>query len=243
MKSENRPKIKFDGKEYDMYQATQMQRKLERTIRYWKRREMGEMDTDKKTVITARLRRLHQKYKAFSKAAGLPEQRERMQVYQPEKNEETLANTAERSILNSGAISGALNPLGARAQHHAEQYYESVRKMTSDVAHIARNTGYTEQQIQDIKNYVFYETHVLDDDKIARFDASYEMAESWQRLIDGKAVQPHDLTLLMHESMERELVLQGYTQDEAHIMTSAIYNYAKEAYEYYDKIGAYRKKE
>lgn len=80
MKSKNRPKTKFDGKEYDTYQATQMQRTIERNIRYWKRREMGEMDADKKTAITARLRRLHKKYKEFSKAAGLPEQRERMQV-------------------------------------------------------------------------------------------------------------------------------------------------------------------
>lgn len=80
MKPENMKKIEFDGKKYDMYQATQEQRRIERTIRYWKRREMGEMDEAKKTAITARLRRLHAKYKAFSKAAGLPEQRERMQV-------------------------------------------------------------------------------------------------------------------------------------------------------------------
>lgn len=80
MKSKNRPIVEFDGKKYDMYQATQEQRRIERTIRYWKRREMGEMDEAKKTAITVRLRRLHQKYKAFSKAAGLPEQRDRMQV-------------------------------------------------------------------------------------------------------------------------------------------------------------------
>lgn len=72
--------MKFDGKEYSTYEATQEQRRIERAIRYWKRREIGEMDESKKMAITARLRRLHAKYKAFSKAAGLPEQRERMRV-------------------------------------------------------------------------------------------------------------------------------------------------------------------
>lgn len=80
MKPENMKKIEFDGEKYDMYQATQEQRRIERAIRYWKRREMGEMDADKKTAITARLRRLHKKYKDFSKAAGLPTQPERMKV-------------------------------------------------------------------------------------------------------------------------------------------------------------------
>ena len=33
MKPENRPKIVFEGQEYDDYQATQKQREIERTIR------------------------------------------------------------------------------------------------------------------------------------------------------------------------------------------------------------------
>ena len=33
MKPENRPKTVFDGREYDDYQATQMQRRIERTSR------------------------------------------------------------------------------------------------------------------------------------------------------------------------------------------------------------------
>lgn len=38
--------------------------------------------------------------------------------------------------------------------------------------------------------------------------------------------------------MERKLMMQGLTQEEAHIITSCKYNYAKEAYKYYHgKIG------
>ena len=60
-----------------------------------------------------------------------------------------------------------------------------------------------------------------------------EMAQSWQRLIDGKDIQPHDITLLQHEIMEKELMDAGYTQDAAHTLTSHKFNYAEEAYKYY----------
>lgn len=83
MKPENRPKIKFEGREYDDYQATQKQRQIERTIRKLKRRKASFEAaglTEDAQATNIRLRRLNQEYKAFSKAAGLPEQRERMKV-------------------------------------------------------------------------------------------------------------------------------------------------------------------
>jgi len=45
----------------------------------------------------------------------------------------------------------------------------------------------------------------------------------------------HDITLLHHEVMERNLVEKGYSQDEAHTMTSMKHNYKREADVYYDK--------
>lgn len=83
MKPESRPKIQFEGREYDDYQATQQQRKIERTIRKLKRRKVAFEAaglTEDAQAANIRLRRLNQEYKAFSKAAGLPEQRERMKV-------------------------------------------------------------------------------------------------------------------------------------------------------------------
>lgn len=83
MKPENRPKIKFEDREYDDYQATQKQRQIERTIRKLKRRkaafEAAGLTKDAQST-NIRLRRLNQEYKAFSSSAGLPEQRERMDV-------------------------------------------------------------------------------------------------------------------------------------------------------------------
>lgn len=73
----------FHGKKYSAYEATQMQRKIERTIRKLKRKKTGYnaagLENDEQAV-NIRIQRLSRQYKAFSKAAGLPEQRERMKV-------------------------------------------------------------------------------------------------------------------------------------------------------------------
>lgn len=82
MKGENR-KFTFEGKEYDGYTATQTQRQIERTIRKLKREQTAFKAaglTDDYQAVTARIRRLNAEYKAFSEAAGLPLQRERMKV-------------------------------------------------------------------------------------------------------------------------------------------------------------------
>ena len=82
MKGENR-KFKFDGQEYDGYAATQEQRSIERTIRKLKREETAYNAAglhNKELAVSIRIKRLSAKYKAFSRVAGLPEQRERMKV-------------------------------------------------------------------------------------------------------------------------------------------------------------------
>lgn len=73
----------FDGKKYTAYEATQMQRRVEREARKLKREKAAYKAAGlrkEEQVVNIRLRRLNAKYKAFSKAAGLPEQRERMKV-------------------------------------------------------------------------------------------------------------------------------------------------------------------
>lgn len=73
----------FEGKTYTAYEATQEQRKVERTIRKLKREKTAYNAaglTDEEQAVNIKLRRLNAKYKEFSKAARLPEQRERMKV-------------------------------------------------------------------------------------------------------------------------------------------------------------------
>ena len=73
----------FDGKTYTAYEATQMQRRIERQIIKQKRfvtayKSSGQMDEYRATK--AKLTRLNAKYKAFSEAAKLPLQWERTKV-------------------------------------------------------------------------------------------------------------------------------------------------------------------
>ncbi len=73
----------FDGKTYTAYEATQMQRRVEREVRKLKREKAAYKAAglhEEEQAVNIRLRRLNAKYRAFSAAAGLPEQRERMKV-------------------------------------------------------------------------------------------------------------------------------------------------------------------
>ena len=79
--------VDFEGKHYTAYEATQKQRQIERTVRRLKREQAAYKAAGLKEdaqAVTARIRRLNAEYKAFSEAAGLPLQRERMQVQYPE---------------------------------------------------------------------------------------------------------------------------------------------------------------
>lgn len=152
----------------------------------------------------------------------------------------TVAMEGESDIIKAGAISGARNPYGEAADEHAKRYYGLVRKMTTDVEKIAKNTGYSINEIKEIKEFIFMTKHDLGGKEPEYFRPDYMMAESWRRLIDGKP-EPHDLTLIKHEIMEKQLMSKGMTQEEAHLFTSQKYNYGKEANEFYGKIKKYKK--
>lgn len=74
----------FDGKTYTAYEATQMQRRIERQIRAQKKLRNAYKEaglSEDATAANIKLRRLNAEYSRFCKAAGLPEQRERTKVY------------------------------------------------------------------------------------------------------------------------------------------------------------------
>ena len=73
----------FDGKKYTAYEATQMQRRVERQIIKQKRfvtAYKASEQTDEYRAAKVKLARLNSKYKAFSEAAKLPLQWERTKV-------------------------------------------------------------------------------------------------------------------------------------------------------------------
>ena len=91
----------FDGKGYTAYEATQMQRRIERTIRKLKREKSAYKAAglhEDEAAVNIRLRRLNAKYKAFSAEAGLPEQPERMKVLYQDNAASKTASSTETSI-------------------------------------------------------------------------------------------------------------------------------------------------
>jgi SPP1 gp7 family putative phage head morphogenesis protein len=151
-----------------------------------------------------------------------------------------LENNEKSSTISSGAVSGARNPLGKKAKEHANRYYGLVRSMKTDVAKISKATGISEEDVQSVKNFIFLDKHDLGGKELEYFEPDYMMAESWQRLVEGKP-EKHDITLLKHEIMEKRLMEEGLSQEEAHLRTSQKYNYSKEAGEYYAKVEKYKK--
>ena len=75
--------IEYNGKSYNLYQATQKQRQIETAIRKTKRELIGYNASELKdefSKASIKLQRQKQYYKDFSKAADLPLQNERHQV-------------------------------------------------------------------------------------------------------------------------------------------------------------------
>lgn len=82
-REDNQKGVTVEGRHYTGYETTQMQRKLERAIRARKRRVIVDEaagDEEKLSQDKTRLTLLHQRYREFSKAAGLKTQYERTEV-------------------------------------------------------------------------------------------------------------------------------------------------------------------
>ncbi|EPY2285330.1 minor capsid protein [Clostridium sp. FAM 1755] len=149
--------------------------------------------------------------------------------------------TIEDVFKTSGALSGALtsknDPDFKRRDKHAGEYYESVRRRNSkeEILAIAKNTGLNPKTIEKVYNHVFINKYVLDQG-YGNFSPDYDMAQSWQRLREGKNIQEHDLIMLKHERLEYELMCR-YNKKyiEAHRLTEKKYNYARALMEYLKK--------
>lgn len=112
--------------------------------------------------------------------------------------------------------------------------------MKTDTDKIARNTGRTIDEIQKIKNYLFIDKSLYDENlgEWRRFDPDCAIAQSWQRLLDGKNIQQHDLTLLAHELYEIKLREDNpdVSYREAHMKAQGLFDYRKESEIYYGNL-------
>lgn len=136
------------------------------------------------------------------------------------------------------------DPMGEKRDAHADRYYKAVRQRDKEleIRTISQNTGFREKDIERIYAHIFINSHLFLDGQIERFDLSHDMANSWARLREGKKIYPHDITLLEHEMYELIVVENDQVPYEiAHEETEKVYNCAKEATDFNDKVNKDKK--
>ena len=127
-----------------------------------------------------------------------------------------------------------------RMNVHATMFYDQIRKRKSDIETIAKNTGFNVEDVRKIKEHIFFNEYDLGDETPSRFDPLYDIAVSWQRLIDGNNIKQMDVVLLHHELMEYELMeQQGMGYRDAHHMAEQVYDYSKFVKELDEKEGLF----
>lgn len=236
--------IEYNGRSKTRYGWKQTQRALERAVKT----ELQKANMCKAAGLTRRADEHTQKAKTYRAAyddlcakTGLEPRYERMRVYAPsgmktvDKNGKSGIIDSERGLhMNTGGIldNGALNPDKEEdfeaAQKHAMLYYDEIRGRKSDIAAIAKNTNWDEKDIETVKNHIFINRYDLGGDEMERFYPHYDIAVSWQNLIDGKKIEEKDIMLLKHELYEYRLMTEknmGYR--EAHKIAESEYNYSE----------------
>lgn len=150
---------------------------------------------------------------------------------QPDKNASkdtlnTLDNSGKSDIIKAGGYSGAKKTEGWRGRH-GEQMYEEIRHRSTDVKHISESTPFKESAVEEIKQHMFFKEHKFADGTMKRFDSSFEQAQAWDRLSQGKGTAT-DLILLKHEYVElTQMRLHGYDYETAHARANEKYDWAK----------------
>lgn len=131
MRQKNETGISFRGKHYTGYEATQRQRRLERAIRAQMRKiliDKATGDAERLETDQIKLQLLQQDYKAFSNAAGLRTQHERLEKVGFAWKEATESRKAAESHYREWSKSiGADNSIKTLAEYYDVKYNDSPR--------------------------------------------------------------------------------------------------------------------
>ena len=143
----------------------------------------------------------------------------------------TVVKSKYSGIMTSGARITDL--FSDEAEEFAKMYYREIQSFSTDTRKIAKNLGKSEKEIKQIKQYLF-ETG---------FDPDCAIAQSWQRLMNGKNIKSHDRTLIEHELLEMRIKRENPEIEhwKAHEIATRKYNYQKEAEEYYGNLKKHKK--
>lgn len=168
--------------------------------------------------------------------------RGRKQIVPPTRRREVQKNL-ERAAKNGKIISGGriLDPNTDEANQWAQNYYAEIRKKSTDYIKIAKRLGYEESEIKRIKDYLFSDTPRYQDPitgKMKPFDPDAAIAQSWQRVAEGKEYYEHDVILFKHEMLEMKIKRENpnISHYEAHDLATKQYNYREASEKFYDNI-------
>lgn len=223
------PEVPDVDKAVGTYKAEQRQRELERKIRKWKRKAEGSLSPENVSFANEKVRQYQKELRIH-----LDKNPELRREYNREKTRGIPDNPKSFKATGGKYDRGTVEWI-LRRDDEAESYYDAMRSTNDDVRAIAKSVGWTEYSIARIKQHVFLNKHILDDG-IRRFDADYNMAVAWQRLINGDYLD-RDIMLLKHEYLE-SVVEKKYnlTYREAHDRTTLKHDWngllEKEAGEY-----------
>lgn len=127
-RQDNETGVTFDGKHYTMYEATQRQRKFERTIRNQKRKILiDEILGDKEKLQNDQIKlvRLRSEYARFSKGVGLPMQHTRMEKAGfTWKHDKAAEKTANEYVSKEGTVANEASPRMTKKTNFAVNWAE-----------------------------------------------------------------------------------------------------------------------
>ncbi len=162
------------------------------------------------------------------------------QQHDPTHQHESGDQTGHEGDMFTG---GSIRPRDdVQAWDWAEDAYDHFRSDDTDIAQIADHlsdverpdgrTGFSADEIAQIKRHLMEEEHPLDDYNGAtverQFDADPDIAEAWIRLREGRPLES-DLVLLEHELTESNYFHEhpGATYREAHEFANRSHNWAQ----------------
>lgn len=125
----NEPKYEYNGKKLTAYEASQLQRKMERGIRRWKRENTAMKAAGQDTTESAvKLRQARERLKDFLNQTGLKRQSAREQVNGFGRSEVSTASAAAREYYDVWSKSMNINDsIKTLANYYEVKYTDSPR--------------------------------------------------------------------------------------------------------------------
>lgn len=184
--------FEFDGKTYNMYEGTQLQRKIETAIRQEKDTQiLARASGDEEQVLKSQLRitQLNTKYKQLSQVSGLPTQKQRMSVSSYRKVSTKNIEKRVQKVYNTGNLYKDTS-----LYIQARKRQEKIKNGEIDL------TIKKDKQLQHIKNS---EKYIADK---SYFNDKYSNIDKLQELVNEYAGKGRIIASKKGELVNKEII-------------------------------------